>query len=113
MCVNQKCMPVADLRAQISGGNACPNGCNGNGICNSLGHCHCNRGFRPPDCILPGVGGSEDSGPAEDPNGKIKKLKLQLDQLVKTILKLIFNFYDPLFILQRETILSLHSTSFS
>ncbi|XP_017889804.1 disintegrin and metalloproteinase domain-containing protein 19 [Ceratina calcarata] len=70
MCVNQKCMPVADLRASVSGGRACPNDCGGNGVCNSLGHCHCNRGFRPPDCTLPGVGGSEDSGPAEDPNAR-------------------------------------------
>lgn len=69
MCVNQKCMSVADLRASVSGGKACPNNCNGNGVCNSLGHCHCNRGFRPPDCLHPGIGGSEDSGPAEDPNG--------------------------------------------
>jgi len=52
------------------GNKACPNDCNGNGVCNSLGHCHCNPGFRPPDCIQPGMGGSNDSGPAEDPNGK-------------------------------------------
>ncbi|KAG7189977.1 hypothetical protein KM043_006137 [Ampulex compressa] len=70
MCVNQKCMPVAELRASVSGGRACPNDCGGNGVCNSLGHCHCNPGFRPPDCTQPGVGGSEDSGPAEDPNAK-------------------------------------------
>ncbi|XP_076677888.1 disintegrin and metalloproteinase domain-containing protein meltrin [Andrena cerasifolii] len=70
MCVNQKCMPVADLRASVSGGKACPNNCGGNGVCNSLGHCHCSRGFRPPDCTQPGVGGSEDSGPAEDPNAR-------------------------------------------
>ncbi|KOC59227.1 Disintegrin and metalloproteinase domain-containing protein 12 [Habropoda laboriosa] len=70
MCVNQKCMPVADLRASVSGGKACPNNCGGNGVCNSLGHCHCNHGFRPPDCTQPGVGGSEDSGPAEDPNAR-------------------------------------------
>ncbi|XP_078032535.1 zinc metalloproteinase-disintegrin-like berythractivase [Augochlora pura] len=70
MCVNQKCMSVADLRATVSGGDACPNNCGGNGVCNSLGHCHCNRGFRPPDCTQPGVGGSEDSGPAQDPNAR-------------------------------------------
>ncbi|XP_033341599.2 disintegrin and metalloproteinase domain-containing protein meltrin [Megalopta genalis] len=70
MCVNQKCMSVADLRASVSGGQACPNNCGGNGVCNSLGHCHCNRGFRPPDCTQPGVGGSEDSGPAQDPNAR-------------------------------------------
>ncbi|XP_031787102.1 uncharacterized protein LOC100118678 [Nasonia vitripennis] len=70
MCVNQKCMAVADLRASFPGGKACPNNCSGNGVCNSLGHCHCNRGFQPPDCTIPGVGGSQDSGPAEDPNAR-------------------------------------------
>jgi len=62
-------MSVADLKASVSDGKACPNNCNGNGVCNNLGHCHCNHGFRPPDCLQVGVGGSEDSGPAEDPNG--------------------------------------------
>lgn len=70
MCVNQKCMPIADLRKSITGRSGCPNDCGGNGVCNSLGHCHCHRGFHPPDCVQPGFGGSDDSGPAEDPNGK-------------------------------------------
>lgn len=70
MCVNQKCISVAALRASMFENEPCPNNCNGNGVCNNLGHCHCNRGFRPPDCLQPGVGGSEDSGPAEDPNGE-------------------------------------------
>lgn len=68
MCVNQKCMPVAQLRAA---GSSCPNNCSGNGICNSLGHCHCDAGFAPPLCEYPGFGGSEDSGPTTDPNGKV------------------------------------------
>lgn len=66
MCVNQKCMAVASLRKEVK---SCPNDCNGNGICNSMGHCHCNVGFAPPDCTYPGPGGSDDSGPASDPNG--------------------------------------------
>ncbi|XP_032680075.1 uncharacterized protein LOC116848283 [Odontomachus brunneus] len=70
MCVNQKCTSVAALRASTFVDEPCPNNCNGNGVCNNLGHCHCNRGFRPPDCLQPGVGGSEDSGPAEDPNAR-------------------------------------------
>lgn len=73
MCVNQKCLPVEDLRTTTIGKEACPNNCGGNGVCNSLGHCHCNRGFRPPDCLHPGFGGSDDSGPAQDPNGNIDK----------------------------------------
>lgn len=49
----------------------CPNDCNKNGWCNNLGHCHCKEGFGPPYCEYPGSGGSEDSGPASDPNSKI------------------------------------------
>ncbi|XP_021693630.1 uncharacterized protein LOC5576567 isoform X1 [Aedes aegypti] len=67
MCLNQVCMAVESLRAQGSGVE-CPENCNGNGICNSEGHCHCNKGFGPPLCNSPGNGGSEDSGPASDPN---------------------------------------------
>lgn len=67
MCVNQKCMSVASLRKL---GPTCPHDCNGNGVCNSLGHCHCKDGFAPPYCDYPGPGGSEDSGPAADPDGE-------------------------------------------
>lgn len=60
-------MSVDSLRL---GGRTCPNDCNGNGVCNSMGHCHCADGFAPPFCDYPGPGGSEDSGPASDPNGE-------------------------------------------
>ena len=72
MCVNQKCMRIDDLRKSVFGSaGGCPNNCGGNGVCNSLGHCHCNRGFGPPECVQPGYGGSDDSGPVGDPNGKM------------------------------------------
>ena len=64
MCVNRKCMPVADLRI---GPHSCPSDCNGNGLCNSYGHCHCKVGYAPPDCLATGPGGSVDSGPASNP----------------------------------------------
>uniref|UniRef100_A0A182YLM6 Peptidase M12B domain-containing protein n=1 Tax=Anopheles stephensi TaxID=30069 RepID=A0A182YLM6_ANOST len=67
MCLNQMCMSVEKLRAGGSGA-ACPENCNGNGVCNSEGHCHCEPGFAPPLCIEHGFGGSLDSGPATDPN---------------------------------------------
>uniref|UniRef100_A0A182VS55 Peptidase M12B domain-containing protein n=1 Tax=Anopheles minimus TaxID=112268 RepID=A0A182VS55_9DIPT len=67
MCLNQMCMSVEKLRAGGSGA-ACPENCNGKGVCNSEGHCHCDPGFAPPLCYLPGYGGSLDSGPATDPN---------------------------------------------
>ncbi|XP_055850756.1 disintegrin and metalloproteinase domain-containing protein 12 isoform X2 [Episyrphus balteatus] len=69
MCVGQKCIGIDNLRA--SGfGVECPENCNGNGICNSKGHCHCNLGYAPPFCSGPGPGGSRDSGPATNPNSR-------------------------------------------
>ena len=65
LCVNQKCMAVASLRI---GPLSCPNNCNGHGVCNSLGHCHCDSNWAPPYCESPGAGGSLDSGPASDPD---------------------------------------------
>lgn len=62
-------MAVGSLRQQ-AGGAVCPQNCNGNGVCNSRGHCHCFLGYAPPLCDYPGTGGSEDSGPASDPNGE-------------------------------------------
>ena len=64
MCVEQKCVAVSDVT-----GGLCPDGC-GNGVCNSLGHCHCDPGWGPPNCLSPGDGGSIDSGPALDRSGE-------------------------------------------
>ncbi|CAH0697067.1 unnamed protein product [Spodoptera exigua] len=69
MCLNQRCVPVAVVRDRIATikSSVCPSNCSGHGICNSEGHCHCEPGFAPPLCALPGPGGSSDSGPATDP----------------------------------------------
>ncbi|XP_006970907.1 disintegrin and metalloproteinase domain-containing protein 1b-like [Peromyscus maniculatus bairdii] len=44
--------------------------CNGHGVCNDLGNCHCSFGFAPPDCKNEGTGGSVDSGPITQPSNE-------------------------------------------
>ncbi|XP_032793698.2 mucin-5AC [Daphnia magna] len=63
MCVDQRCVAVSSI---IKAG--CPQKCGQNGECNNLGKCHCKVGFDPPYCQHFGAGGSEDGGPASDPN---------------------------------------------
>ena len=87
LCVNQKCMPVRDLKI---GPQSCPNNCNGHGTCNSLGHCHCQPGWAPPHCQTPGPGGSEDSGPASNPDSS---------GLTSTVLYVLFLFVLPLLLI--------------
>lgn len=77
MCMSQKCLSIESLR--MGKNLECPN-CNGNGVCNSKGHCHCDEGYAPPFCDGPGVGGSTDSGPASDPSSE-----LQLSSLFHSI----------------------------
>ncbi|XP_028028222.1 disintegrin and metalloproteinase domain-containing protein 12 [Bombyx mandarina] len=69
MCLKQRCVSVESVRETIVNKHSsiCPSNCSGHGVCNSEGHCHCEAGFAPPLCALPGPGGSVDSGPATDP----------------------------------------------
>ncbi|XP_072934228.1 uncharacterized protein Meltrin [Epargyreus clarus] len=68
MCLKQKCVSVESVRAAVEKekSSVCPSDCSGHGVCNSKGHCHCDAGYAPPLCALPGPGGSYDSGPATD-----------------------------------------------
>lgn len=63
MCVKQRCLDVQRFQETMSRDEHCLRNCNGNGVCNSRGHCHCHKGFSPPDCVRSGAGGSVDSGP--------------------------------------------------
>ncbi|CAH8575118.1 unnamed protein product [Schistosoma guineensis] len=56
-CYNGTCKTIDNVRPLYS----CY--CNGRGICNNLGHCHCSPGYKPPYCEEDGNGGSVDSGP--------------------------------------------------
>lgn len=59
ICLKKKCVPMSLVASP-----SCPD-CHGNGVCNSLGQCHCNEGFAPPTCDEPGHGGSLHSGPVK------------------------------------------------
>ncbi|XP_063629939.1 disintegrin and metalloproteinase domain-containing protein 33-like [Cydia splendana] len=68
MCMQQRCVSVEQVReiAQRAAGSFCPSNCSEHGVCNSNGNCHCEEGYAPPLCSLPGAGGSYDSGPIAD-----------------------------------------------
>uniref|UniRef100_A0A672UWG8 ADAM metallopeptidase domain 15 n=1 Tax=Strigops habroptila TaxID=2489341 RepID=A0A672UWG8_STRHB len=65
MCLQRRCQDVSTL-----GDQQCHSKCHGHGVCNNHGHCHCEQGWAPPTCESPGVGGSQDSGPAAMERGE-------------------------------------------
>ncbi|XP_071828351.1 disintegrin and metalloproteinase domain-containing protein 12-like isoform X2 [Apostichopus japonicus] len=60
---NMFCYENRCINSTQAGITPCPENCNGNGICNSESHCHCDDNWAPPTCSSPGHGGSVDSGP--------------------------------------------------
>ncbi|XP_061665172.1 disintegrin and metalloproteinase domain-containing protein 33 [Syngnathoides biaculeatus] len=60
VCRDRRCQ-----NASFSELDTCISRCHDNGVCNSNGNCHCHRGWAPPFCEKPGLGGSVDSGPVQ------------------------------------------------
>ncbi|XP_047674694.1 disintegrin and metalloproteinase domain-containing protein 19 [Tachysurus fulvidraco] len=60
VCKDRRCQNASFTELE-----ACIGRCNGHGVCNSNSNCHCNRGWAPPFCDKPGLGGSVDSGPVQ------------------------------------------------
>ncbi|XP_061768398.1 disintegrin and metalloproteinase domain-containing protein 33 isoform X1 [Nerophis ophidion] len=60
VCRDRRCQNASFNELEV-----CIARCHGNGVCNSNGNCHCNRGWAPPFCEKPGLGGSVDSGPVQ------------------------------------------------
>ncbi|KAM6909482.1 LOW QUALITY PROTEIN: disintegrin and metalloproteinase domain-containing protein 33 [Xenentodon cancila] len=61
VCRDRKCQNASFTELET-----CIARCHGNGVCNSNKNCHCSRGWAPPFCEKPGLGGSVDSGPVQD-----------------------------------------------
>ncbi|XP_051924891.1 disintegrin and metalloproteinase domain-containing protein 9-like [Hippocampus zosterae] len=59
VCLNFECRSADVLNFDCDADNKC----RGHGICNNNRNCHCEDGWAPPFCELPGYGGSVDSGP--------------------------------------------------
>lgn len=64
MCLNAQCQNRSAVVQMVS--KCEPVDCNGKGVCNSVGNCHCIEGYGGPSCDIPGYGGSVNSGPASD-----------------------------------------------
>jgi len=58
-----ECISLEELREQNEDYAPCPENCNGRGICNSRGNCHCDKPYGGRSCSDRGYGGSVDSGP--------------------------------------------------
>src|SRR5690348_6069710 len=61
MCYKQKCTSLTEILGKIP---CDPPDCNGLGVCNGNGNCHCKFGYSGKSCDRPGEGGSNDSGPS-------------------------------------------------
>ncbi|XP_054586328.2 disintegrin and metalloproteinase domain-containing protein 9 isoform X2 [Nothobranchius furzeri] len=59
VCMNSECRSAEVLNYDCD----VERKCHGHGVCNSNKNCHCEDGWAPPFCELPGYGGSVDSGP--------------------------------------------------
>ncbi|XP_036372726.1 disintegrin and metalloproteinase domain-containing protein 33-like [Megalops cyprinoides] len=60
VCRDRRCQNASFAELE-----SCIARCHGHGVCNSNKNCHCNRGWAPPFCEKPGLGGSVDSGPVQ------------------------------------------------
>uniref|UniRef100_A0A8C3VYF8 Disintegrin and metalloproteinase domain-containing protein 5-like n=1 Tax=Catagonus wagneri TaxID=51154 RepID=A0A8C3VYF8_9CETA len=93
-CVNFNCVEIK-YRINYSSCNSSRH-CNDNGICNNFNHCHCKKGFDPPDCNPGNDFGSIDDGHQE----KVGYLKTEKHQF-----QLIFYISLPVLIIATAVII--------
>lgn len=91
-CLDQKCQDEAVFRV-----DECRRKCNGHGVCNSNGNCHCDEGWAPPDCRFLGLGGSVDSGPTRPSIAPVRVALLVVFLLLVLVLVLVLVLRWPRF----------------
>ncbi|XP_053133436.1 disintegrin and metalloproteinase domain-containing protein 15 isoform X3 [Hemicordylus capensis] len=80
VCLEQRCQDLSALKIPV-----CQ--CNGHGVCNNQGNCHCQPGWAPPDCLSSGAGGSVDGGsPTIEQAGRGASTALVLSSLFLVLL---------------------------
>ncbi|XP_074061856.1 disintegrin and metalloproteinase domain-containing protein 1-like [Macrotis lagotis] len=70
ICINQSCLDIKTMLHY----NCEVIKCHERGVCNNFKNCHCDFGYDPPTCELPGQGGSLDSGPTPQVRVTYQKL---------------------------------------
>ncbi|XP_054829220.1 disintegrin and metalloproteinase domain-containing protein 15 [Eublepharis macularius] len=78
-CIDQRCQDLPALKFPV-----CL--CNGHGVCNNNGNCHCLSGWTPPDCQSRGQGGSIDSGSPAMERGSATSTAVILSSLFLVLL---------------------------
>uniref|UniRef100_H2ZS15 ADAM metallopeptidase domain 19a n=1 Tax=Latimeria chalumnae TaxID=7897 RepID=H2ZS15_LATCH len=102
VCRDRKCQNASFQELEH-----CISQCHGHGVCNNNRNCHCDRGWAPPDCEKPGLGGSVDSGPVQydSQQGLVIGLTLTFLLILPAVIGGIFCYR------QRETIFTMWKTS--
>ncbi|KAL6040187.1 hypothetical protein STEG23_030912 [Scotinomys teguina] len=73
-----------------------PEKCNFRGVCNNHRNCHCHVGWKPPNCVGEGPGGSVDSGPPPHKMRTIRQSQLPVIYL-RVVFGRIYVFVGSLF----------------
>ncbi|XP_012386377.2 disintegrin and metalloproteinase domain-containing protein 21-like [Dasypus novemcinctus] len=93
-CLHQNCTYYQDL-----GFDCDVKTCNFRGVCNNKKNCHCQRGWKPPNCTQSGVGGSVNSGsPPDKERGIRASIVLSINKVLFTILVRVSLFVGALFV---------------